>query len=144
MEQTWDQSVQVLGEFRAPVLARSAAWQARESGPRRVGRLVGAVAAALVLGVVGCGSTDTGSGVTCDEYAQKELAPPNIGRESQSTDIMDMLRERDLPVSIDMMNKVQSAVNKFCGKPSPKGDSGAKRNNSMPISDAVDWDALSG
>lgn len=98
----------------------------------------------MAFGVAGCGSADAGSEVTCDEYAQKELAPPNIGRESQSTDIMDMLRERDLPVSIDMMNEVQSAVNKFCGKPSPKGDDSAKRNNSRPISEAVDWDTISG
>lgn len=143
MSESRGQPVQALGQLRTGALAGSAVWHAREPRPPRVGRLVGATACALLVGVVGCGGGDAASGVTCDEYAQKELAPPNIGGESQSTEISDMLRERDLPVSIDMTRKVQSAVNKFCGEPSPRGDSGAKRNNSKLISDAVDWDAVS-
>lgn len=139
-----DTFAQTLGE---PV-ARLRHWPADGSGwssrTRRGGWLNGAAACALLFALASCGSAETGPGVTCDEYAQKELAPPNVGRESQSTDIVNLLTDRELPVSIDLTNKVQSAVNKFCGMPSPRGDSSAKRNNSRPISDAVDWDALKG
>ena len=37
-----------------------------------------------------------------------------------------------------MTGKVESAVSKFFGKPSPREDNSVKRNNSRPISDAVD------
>ena len=141
MGESWNQSVRMLGQFRSRMSARSAVWSAREF---RLGPVAGATACALLVGVAGCGSGDANSTVTCDEYAQKELAPPNIGGESQSTDIIDMLRERELPVSIDMTRKLESAVSKFCGKPSPRGGDSAKRNNSRPISDGVDWDAISG
>lgn len=81
-------------------------------------------------------------GVTCDEYAQKELAPPNIGGQSQSTDLQHLITAHGMDVSIGLLNKVQSAVNEFCGRPNPYGGNPAKRNNSRPIDEAVDWSAL--
>ncbi len=104
----------------------------------------GALAFFLALCVSGCGhpSELSASGVTCDQYSQEPLAAANIGGSSQSSVIIDMLNERGVPWNVALVNKVQSAVNQFCGKPSPKGGSAAKRNNSSPISDAVDWDGL--
>ena len=55
-------------QSRTRMLARPAVWPARESRLRPV---VGATACALLVGVVGCGSGDPESSVTCDEYAEK-------------------------------------------------------------------------
>jgi len=94
--------------------------------------------------VIGCGqpSEMSASDVTCDQYSQEPLAAANIGGSSQSSVIIDMLNARGVPWNVALVNKVQSAVNQFCGKPSPKGGSTAKRNNASPISEAVDWDSL--
>ncbi|BCI83410.1 hypothetical protein MTY66_50350 [Mycolicibacterium sp. TY66] len=118
-------------------------------------KIVGTVLTAVALAVVSAAcSNDSGAkhsggasaarSVTCDEYAQKEYAPARIGGESQSTDISELLDSHKLPqFDLKLNSKVKSAVEKFCGKPSPKGGQPAKRNNSRPINDAVDWDQLS-
>ncbi len=104
----------------------------------------GALSFVLALCVIGCGhpSEVSATGVTCDQYSQEPLVAANIGGSSQSSVITDMLNERGVPWNVALVNKVQSAVNQFCGKPSPNWGSAAKRNNSSPISEAVDWDSL--
>lgn len=57
---------------------------------------------------------------------------------------MDLIKQRGLQyMDMRLIQDVQSAVDDFCGRPSPYGGKPAKRNNSRPISDAVDWDTLS-
>lgn len=99
----------------------------------------------LALSVIGCGnSVNAGtSSVTCDQYSQRPLLPAESGGDTQSSAIVDLLEQRGLSWNVQLVNEVQSDVNDFCGKPSPKGSSSAKRNNSRPISEAVDWDKLS-
>jgi hypothetical protein len=107
-------------------------------------RQVAVLSWVLALSVVGCGnSVDLGtSSVTCDQYSQRPLLPAESGGDTQSSTIVDLLEQRGLSWNVQLINEVQSDVNDFCGKPSPKGSSNAKRNNSRPISEAVDWDKL--
>ena len=120
---------------------------ALSASPVERGRLrqVAVMSWVLALSVVGCAnSVDVGtSGVTCDQYSQRPLLPAESGGDTQSSAIVDLLEQRDLSWNVQLLNEVQSEVNDFCGKPSPKGSSNAKRNNSRPISEAVDWDKLS-
>ena len=108
-------------------------------------RQVAVLSCVLALSVVGCGSSvDVGtSSVTCDQYSQRPVLPAESGGVTQSSAIVDLLEQRGLSWNVQLVNEVQSEVNDFCGKPSPNGSSSAKRNNSRPISDAVDWDKLS-
>jgi hypothetical protein len=114
--------------------------------PVETGRLrqVAVMSWVLALSVVGCGdSVEIGtSGVTCDQYSQRPLLPAESGGDTQSSAIVDLLEQRGKSWNVQLVNEVQSDVNDFCGKPSPKGGSNAKRNNSRPISEAVDWDRL--
>lgn len=99
-----------------------------------------------ILIISACGhSTDSQTsdalGTTCDQYSLKQLAPANIGGESQSTDISNLIAAHGMSLSIELANKVQSAVNQFCGRPSPYGGKQAVQNNSRPIDEAFDWNA---
>lgn len=117
---------------------------------RKLADLVPASAAAWKLAVcllvsgfaiTGCGAGGVGqaNAVTCDEYSQKEYAPSGIGAEAQTSDLLDLLEQHDLPWSVPLLNDVQEQVNDFCGRPSPDGGKPAKRNNSRPIDEGVDW-----
>lgn len=87
----------------------------------------------------GAGGLGQSKGVTCDEYSQKQYAPAGIGGEAQSSDLLDLLEQHNLPWSVSLVGEVQSQVNAFCGRPSPKGGQPAKRNNDRPIDEGVDW-----
>lgn len=115
-------------------------------GKQKLGNGLCALIVMAALSVAACGGVHTtraSTGVTCDEYSQQPLVAARVGGQSQSSVILDMIEARDMAWNVQLVNRVQSAVDKFCGKPSPQGASKAKRNSDKPISDAVDWQHLS-